>query len=251
VTPTAAGNAGAAERFWIRADYRSRPAHSYDRAPGHAYWSPERIATSHSFQHPVYELARRWLLRTRAQSFLDVGSGPGTKVAELIAPHCEDVVLLDQPSAQALAARLLPGARFVAADLETLALQLGRGFDLIVCADVLEHLANPEPCLRFVREHLNPNGIAVLSTPERDRLRGRACRESPHPEHVREWNAAEFRAFVEHSGLRVLRQRLLPPRRCRGFERLAARLLGRWLRPRRFASCQVVVCRRGAAPGNG
>jgi hypothetical protein len=67
---------------------------------------------------------------------------------------------------------------------------------------------------------------------------------SPHPEHVREWNAAEFRAFVERCGLVVERQLLLPQRRTHPLEFAASRLLGRYLLRRRWASCQAVVCRR-------
>lgn len=236
--------AGAAAPLWIKPGYRARSARSFDLAPGERYWNAERIAASHAFQYPVYQLARSLLRRRGARSFLDVGAGPGTKVAELIAPLCSDLVLVDQPSSQEFAQRLLPGARFIAANLDSIDLQLGRGFDLITCADVLEHLENPVPCLHFIRNHLNPGGIALLSTPERDRLRGPGCSESPHPEHVREWNAAEFRACVEHAGLAVLRHALLPQRRSGGVERIAARLLGRFLLQRRWASCQALVCRR-------
>jgi len=239
--------AGAAERFWIKPDYRARAPHSFDAGGAERYWTPERIARSHLHQHPVYALCRRLLRARGAQSFLDVGSGPGTKVAELIAPLCGDVVLVDQPSSQPLVARLLPGARFVPANLEAPELSLGRGFDLVVCADVLEHLADPTRCVRFIREHLAPGGRAVISTPERDRLRGRDCRESPHPEHVREWNAVEFRAFLEHSGLAVLRQRLLPPQRVGRCEGIAAQLFGGIARRARWSACQALVCRRAEA----
>jgi hypothetical protein len=67
---------------------------------------------------------------------------------------------------------------------------------------------------------------------------------SPHPDHVREWNAAEFRAFIERCGLVVERQLLLPPARLAPLERVAIRLLGRTLLRRRWASCQALICRR-------
>jgi hypothetical protein len=67
---------------------------------------------------------------------------------------------------------------------------------------------------------------------------------SPHPDHVREWNAAEFRAFVERCGLVVERQVLLPPGRLAPLERIVSRLLRPTLLRRRWASCQALVCRR-------
>jgi SAM-dependent methyltransferase len=238
----------AVERWCLKPGYRENAApRSFDHGPDARYWTDERLALTSSYQWPVYELCRDLLRAGAARSFLDVGSGPGTKVAELIAPLCSDLVLVDQPSSRAIVARELRSARFVEADLDALDLDLGRGFDLIVCADVLEHLMRPDGCVRFIREHLNAGGRAVLSTPERDHLRGRDCMTSPHPEHVREWNAAEFRAFVERCGLVVERQLLLPPTRLAPLEFAASQLLGRTLLRRRWASCQALICRRSDA----
>jgi SAM-dependent methyltransferase len=239
---TAALSGSARGRFGLEPGYRENPPRSRDEIAGAQYWTEDRLAASATYQEPVYSLCRDLLRARRARSFLDVGSGPGLKVARLIGPECADVVLIDQPSSRDLVARCAPGARFVGADLDALDTALGRRFDLIVCADVVEHLANPDACLRFIRAHLAPDGRAVLSTPERDRLRGRGCMHSPHPDHVREWNAREFRAFVESCGLVVDEQRLLPPVRVGRIERAASRLFARVL-PRRWASCQVAICR--------
>jgi len=235
----------AVERWCVKPGYRENPVpRSFDREQGVRYWTEERLAAASYFQYPVYLLCRD-LLRTRgARSLLDVGSGPGTKLAELIAPLCADLVLVDQPSSREIVARELPSAAFYGADLDALDLDLGRSFDLIVCADVLEHLKHPDACVRFIRAHLAAGGRAMLSTPERDHLRGRDCMTSPHPEHVREWNTAEFRAFIERCGLVVERQLLLPQGRLPPLELAASRLLGRYLLRRRWASCQAVICRR-------
>jgi SAM-dependent methyltransferase len=238
-------DAAGAGRFGIKPGYRENAPRSFDRAAGARYWTEERIAASSRYQHAVYRLCRDLLRSRAARSFLDVGSGPGTKVAELIAPLCSDLVLIDQPSSREIALRCVPGARFVAADLDALDLDLERSFDLIVCADVLEHLKQPDACARFIREHLAEGGRAVLSTPERDNLRGRECMTSPHPEHVREWNAAEFRAFVESCGLVVERQILLPAERTHPLELAVSRRLGRYLLRRRWGANQALVCRRG------
>jgi SAM-dependent methyltransferase len=244
---TSATDAAPEARFHIKAGYRENPPHSYDPATDARFWTPERLRTSARYQYFVYVLCRDLMRARRLRSFLDVGSGPGAKVAELIAPDCDDLLLLDQPSARELVARQLPHAGFVAADLDALELDLGRRFDLIVCADVLEHLKDPRGCVRFIRSHLAAGGVAVLSTPERDNLRGPDCMASPHPEHVREWNAAEFRAFVESCGLAVERQLLMPQLRSTRLERVASRWLGRFVLRRRWAGCQVLVCRHGDA----
>lgn len=40
-----------------------------------------------------------------------------------------------------------------------------RAFDVVVCADVLEHLANPEAMLARIHEWLHPQGIFLASLP--------------------------------------------------------------------------------------
>lgn len=42
---------------------------------------------------------------------------------------------------------------------------LGVSFDLIICADVLEHLVDPATVLRSLRQHLAPNGRLGISVP--------------------------------------------------------------------------------------
>lgn len=237
-----------ADRFCIKPGYRHNAPRSSGPEPDAAFWSAQRLADAAAYQRPVYELCRDLLRERGGRSVLDVGSGPGTKLAALIAPICRDLVLIDHPSLCALVEQQLPGVRFVAADLDALDLALGRRFDLIVCADVLEHLAHPDACARFIRDHLADEGRAVLSTPERDHLRGRDCMHSPHPDHVREWNAAEFRAFLESCGLVVEEQRTTPHVPLRGLERVASRVLGRMALRWRWASCQVAVCRRSGSP---
>jgi SAM-dependent methyltransferase len=235
------------DRFCIKAGYRHNAARSYDREQDTGFWSAERLADAAAYQRPVYQLARDLLRARVGKNVLDVGSGPGTKLAELFAPICRDLVLIDHPSLRALVDQHLPDAQFVAADLDALDVELGRRFDLIVCADVLEHLAHPDDCARFIREHLADGGRAVLSTPERDHLRGRDCMHSPHPDHVREWNAAEFRSFLERCGLAVERQMLVPHLPLRGFERVLHRIFGPIALRRRWASCQIAVCHRSGS----
>ncbi len=45
-------------------------------------------------------------------------------------------------------------------------------FDLICLTDVLEHLEEPRACLRALRERLAPDGLLVVSTPNRRSLPG-------------------------------------------------------------------------------
>ncbi len=97
---------------------------------------------------------------------LDVGCSAGATGAELKRVRGVHVtgVELDGPSAQA-AADVLDEVRCgeAVAELSRLADE-GREFDLVVCGDVLEHLADPWAALKLIRK-LVPAGWVIVSLP--------------------------------------------------------------------------------------
>jgi SAM-dependent methyltransferase len=50
-------------------------------------------------------------------------------------------------------------------DAETIDTHLGGAFDVVLCADVVEHMRDPEAFLRRATRSLRPGGRIVLSTP--------------------------------------------------------------------------------------
>jgi hypothetical protein len=121
-----------------------------------------------------------------------------------------------------------------------------RTFDLIICADVLEHLMDPGPSIEMMKRFSTAGTLLVISTPDRARLRGRNCMESPKPEHVREWTVREFTRYLRSRGLSVLDTRLFPADDAPANSGMKQELLWR-LRlaahsPRR---CQTLLCRLG------
>ncbi|HSE91868.1 MAG TPA: methyltransferase domain-containing protein, partial [Methylomirabilota bacterium] len=104
-----------------------------------------------------------WLGAGRGRRLLDVGAAEGLlsrplteqgwrvtaievdpEAARAGAGHCERMIVTS-------AGRPLP--------------DLGGPFDVIVCADVLEHLADPESALERLVTHLAPGGAVVVSIP--------------------------------------------------------------------------------------
>jgi SAM-dependent methyltransferase len=238
-------------------DYRenlSQQTWEGDRAG--SYWHEHRTGLSHAYQFDVYLRARQIALAIGAQSILDVGSGPGIKAARLLCGSIAEVVLVDQPTTAPLVAERCPSAQFVAANLEDVSLGLGRTFDVIICADVIEHLIDPRPCLMFIRRHSAPHTRIVLSTPERDYARGVGCRACDKPEHVREWTGPEFVAMLADHGFQVTRHHLCPTLRPEPhredtmqlwLEAFAPRTLGHGSGgPDPLRSCQVCECRVNA-----
>lgn len=231
------------ERYSIKAGYRENPVQAtYDSSDDPAYWDEGRLKNAASYQYDVY-LAAAGLARKRlARTLLDVGSGPPVKLCELM-PTGIEISLVDQPNTARHAAELLPKAQFFSANLEDALPAIDRKFDLILCADVIEHLVDPDPCLDFMRHHLAPQGLLLISTPERDSLRGKTCMHSPHPMHVREWNFNEFAHFLSSRNLDIVEHRLLPQRRMSPTRKLLGRLMTTLGWPPAWYSCQLAICR--------
>jgi len=237
------------DAYFIKAGYRPNLAqNTYDFEDGEAYWTPERIELGTEFQFDVYADALHRLPVNG--KLLDVGSGPPQKLNRLLAGNQREVWLVDQPTTAPLANRILPYATFVGANLEEIDLDLGVRFDVIIFSDVVEHLVNPDQCLAFVQRHLKPDGVAIISTPERDVLRGPRCMESPHSMHVREWNRTEFRALLESRGFLVELQYLLPQQRLPTWKKRLGQLMNKMDIPPAWFSCQVAVCRNPPAAIN-
>ena len=116
---------------------------------------------------------------------------------------------------------------------------------MVICSDVLEHLLNPDPLMNYIRELCHAGTYVVLSTLDRDRERGPHCMESPKLEHVREWNTAEFRRYVEHFGFIVLEHRLVLPRKFTWSVADFRMIFSKLIAGRDFRTCQLIVCRRG------
>lgn len=72
--------------------------------------------------------------------------------------------------------------------------------DAVVCADVIEHVDNPDDVLTEIFRILKPEGIAVISTPIR------LSEEPLDKEHIREYFPSEFKSLCEKYG-RIIEMR--------------------------------------------
>lgn len=233
------------DQYCIKPEYRARSsAPTFEGDDPGVYWTEWRLAMSKRYQYHVYERAHALYQEFGYRSVLDVGCGPGTKVGMLFDDADADITLIDQPTIVPVAENVVPHAKALAADLETIDVDVPRAFHLIICADVIEHLLNPIPCLHFIRDHLDQDGVAVISTPERDVVRGQDCTESPKAEHVREWNRDEFGRLLEREGFQIISHELLPAVRLRLPERSLANIVGERMLISRWHSCQTGVVQR-------
>jgi SAM-dependent methyltransferase len=200
-----------AELFCLPPGYRQQESlDTHDEFNTEPYWNAERIDASGFYQHHVYRWATKLILRNNLTSVLDIGCGPGTKLARLIRPICQDTLGVDLETTITVARELHPDLLFEPIDLDHPGALGDRAFDLIICADVIEHLADARVLLENIRSACHTDSRVLLSTPDRDRTRGRSCMESTKKEHVREWTLSEFSVFLSQEQFKIHQTRLLP-----------------------------------------
>lgn len=150
--------------------------------------------------------------RERPRRVLEVGTADGYLTARFAELGCEVVGIELDP---ALAARAAGHCeRMLVGDVETLDLSDLGEFDMIVCADVLEHLRDPQAQLARLIEHLKPSGFVVASLPNvalwlwrLKLLFGRFEYEPKGPmdeTHLRFFTRATAHKLLRRAGLEVL-----------------------------------------------
>jgi SAM-dependent methyltransferase len=170
----------------------------------------DTLEDSEFYQLPVYELAAGLAGRPGVRSVLDVGCGLATKLYRYLRPLCETVTGVDLPGTIACCRKLHPEGSWVAGDLEDPAFAVPGTYDLIVSADVIEHLRDPDRLLHVVGAASHRDTLVVISTPERDLRRGAGHMGPPgNGAHVREWNRAEFQDYVRSRGFAVEESRIV------------------------------------------
>jgi len=124
----------------------------------------QRAARADAYENPRPEVGA--LVPAGARRVLDLGCASGALGAALKARGVAEVVGVERdPDYAADAAERLD--RVEVADVEELARrasELGT-FDVVIAADVLEHLVDPWSALRAYADRLEPGGHAVVSLP--------------------------------------------------------------------------------------
>jgi SAM-dependent methyltransferase len=167
-------------------EYEIRAGYSHRRA---YHYFDDRTNTD-MWQREVYQRAADIMRAERMRSIVDVGCGSAFKLVTLLAEF-ETVGVDVSPTYEWLLERY-PERRWV----KSFTPEASRlTADLVICADVIEHVLDPDALLNYLSS-IKPR-ILILSSPDRDLLYGRHQWGPPsNPSHVREWNFAEFEAYV-------------------------------------------------------
>ncbi len=146
--------------------HRSIQFSKYEERGAYHWAACERGSSSYS---PPDE-ARYEVLVTRIESatnVLDVGCGDGYLMGR-VSPLCDAVFGIDSESAAVTIAqeklRSHANCKLVMASCYELPFG-GERFDLVLLADVIEHLESPETCLQELSRVLTRDGTLLLTTP--------------------------------------------------------------------------------------
>lgn len=186
-------------------DYCIKPGYMHRAA---ASYFEDAIASSSGVIHQpdVYPFAAHIARGFGCTHILDIGCGRARK---LVALHPEfQIVGIDFGSNLKYCKQTYHFGTWIEHDLETImSLDLPEAIlrkTLIVCSDVIEHLSHPEGLLQTLSRFLQFAPVAILSTPDRDLVRGRDDLGPPaNVAHVREWNSAELASLLARAGTTV------------------------------------------------
>ena len=188
------------KNFFLKNGYsaRSNPEYFTDELPG-VTWQPD-----------VYPIAADFAVEKGSKKIIDIGCGRALKLAKLHRQRPDwEFIGIDYGANVSWCRANHRFGTWIEADLEHGILRT-ENFSveksILICSDVVEHLVNPVPFLRLIRNLLRQGAISVIfSTPERDLTRGNSDNGPPdNPCHVREWNSEEFKALLEWAGFELI-----------------------------------------------
>jgi GT2 family glycosyltransferase/SAM-dependent methyltransferase/glycosyltransferase involved in cell wall biosynthesis len=168
-------------------------------APRLIDWTGERCVPWAPDIAVVYEHFHRYLWAARlvaGRRVLDLGSGEGFGAA-ILADAAVEVVGIDIDAITVDHSNLNyagPNLSFHAGSAADLSAFADASFDAVVAFEVIEHLVEQERLLSEVARVLTPDGLLVISTPDRRAYSDATGQENPF--HLRELTQAEFTALL-------------------------------------------------------
>lgn len=140
-----------------------------------------------------YEHIHRYSLASQfadGKTVLDLASGEGYGTAMLAekATHITGIEIC--PETVAHAQSKYKNVDFRVGSIEAIPIEGKHLFDLAVCFEAIEHIAGQEALLTEVKRLLRPDGLFIVSTPNKPVYSEKGTRQNPH--HVKELEFNEF-----------------------------------------------------------
>ncbi len=147
------------------------------------------------YQLPVYQAVRRCILEHRCNSVLDIGCGNPQKLRAYVYPFVDRIVGVDL--FEIINKISVEFGTWISCDLEKDKLELEEKFDIIVVADVIEHIKNVKNLFDIIKRHAHKGTFILISTPNR------VGDGSDNLYHVKEYIKDEFIFILEDNKLNV------------------------------------------------
>ena len=167
--------------YCIKPGYMIRAENDFDN----------EIGRTDECQNEVYAKAKVLVDEHGFDSVLDIGTGSGFKLMKFFRDKL--TLGIDLEPTIEWVKQEHPERNWATISLECEHPPIG--YDLVIAADVIEHLLDPDQLLNFIAR-CKPK-LAIISTPNRDNLQGMFADGPPKNLcHVREWTAPEFREYL-------------------------------------------------------
>jgi len=143
-------------------------------------------------------IIKKMIKSLKISSVLDVGCGEGSLLNLISEIHNPEIISGIDVSHNALeiAKKVFPDGNFYKIDITKQKLE--KNFDLIVSADVIEHLKDDEKALMNMAKMLNPNGRLIIST-----LLGTMRDAEKKVGHLRNYNKTQLTKIIKNTGLEI------------------------------------------------
>ncbi len=171
------------------------------------HYTGERYVPGCEDYATAYEHLHRYLFAkefVRGKKVLDLASGEGYG-SRMLADVAASVTGIEiDRAAVAHASRKYPlkNLSFIEGSLTRVPVADGTQFDVIVCFEALEHIAEHDLFIAETRRLLAPDGLLIVSTPNKAEFTD--ARDHHNPYHVKELYLDEFRALLSGSFKKVV-----------------------------------------------
>jgi SAM-dependent methyltransferase len=183
VAATVRAKQGASSQYEIFPGYKHRNHSRYD----------DDTALADEWQREVYVFAAKVMREEGLATIYDIGCGSGYKLMHYLDNY--NTTGFDVEPTISFLREKYPDRKWRSVSFAERELASP---DLIVCADVIEHVEAPDALLDFINV-LSPRYI-IISTPDRARVYMKGSRHlfgpPANPTHLREWSFAEFAAYI-------------------------------------------------------
>lgn len=167
------------KRYGIRSDYVHRSIEE------HGYYDDTQ--EEDGWQNEVYVVARS--LAKEGDRILDIGTGSGFKLLKYFADF--DTTGLDLNPTLKWLNNAYPDRKWDISDLSDLSVKY---YDVVICSDVIEHIPDPDDLLAYLKSIRSR--VVILSTPEREIVRGDHLGPPHNLAHFREWSIQELNDYL-------------------------------------------------------